>query len=171
MGAWTWSFEPNTERVSARLRLVWELGVLASCCWQVTTMSELKGFRHLGKTTSKRRGQIVHHKAGQPCLWARYIDQPGWGIYNLPFPNRIAFLHQPVQVFAHSICFASFPYLWWSSQLRREPIIVAHLLLAPERHILNFYVFRQSWLCLSHESSCIAVNVMSFVRCFVTQCI
>ena len=43
------------------------------------------------------------------------------------------------------------------------------MLLAPERHILNFYLFRQSWLCLSRERGCIAINVMSFVCYFVTR--
>ena len=37
-------------------------------------------------------------------------------------------MHQPVQVFGRSIHLKSFPYLWGSSQLRWEPIIIAHLL-------------------------------------------
>ena len=43
-------------------------------------------------------------------------------------PSKIASVHRPVQVLAHSIFLALFAYLWGSNQLRREPIIVAHLL-------------------------------------------
>ena len=47
------------------------------------------------------------------------------------------------------------------------PIYKIYCMLAPERHILNC-MFRVSLnLCLSREFVCYAINVMSFVRCFM----
>ena len=45
----------------------------------------------------------------------------------------------------------------------------ARLMLAPERHTLNFLCFSLIVIVLSRESGCIAINVMQFVCCLVTR--